>query len=314
MLNKKIVSLISALTMALSMCSFVSVQAADVPAADLEFKVEKNIFDPDTYADGYQEYTITVSLNTENIALTDNGKSGALKRFTGSRVSSFAGKINFDTTKFYTDNSMMSTSFTGGNPLIGPLDTGVTFNWYSTTYTEGLEGDVELFKIDLYAMDADGNPTMGESDEFESLFSWDTTSRSVSYCEWANAKAAELLMSSPKVLGDNTAEAGWVGNLGIEKDEPIVPPTPVEDIVISDRIDLTADGNIGAAWDVTINEFDSTKSYVASFTNLDDAEDTRDAKAIAGLDTIAETEGGVNFAVLLYLNQARNVALSIAAE
>jgi hypothetical protein len=29
---------------------------------------------------------------------------------------------------------------------------------------------------------------------------------------------------------------------------------------------------------------------------------------------IAETEGGVNFAVLLYLNQARNVALSIAAE
>ena len=309
MLNKKIVSLISALTMALSMCSFVSVQAADVPAADLELKVEKNIFDPDTYADGYQEYTITVSLNTENIALTDNGKSGALKRYTGSKVSSFAGKINFDTTKFYTDSSMMSGSVSTGSYTLGTLDTGATFNWYTTKATDGLEGDVELLKIDLYAMDADGNPTMGEDDEFESLFTWDTTSRSVSYCTWENAKAAELALDTPSLLGDNPTWAGWVGNLGIAGEEPAVT-----EVVVSEKMDIEGNGVAGAAWDVTIKNFDSAKAYMATFTNLDNGEVKGDEAEEIDVSAFAETTGDLGFAVIMKLLTVNNVGLSIAIQ
>ena len=328
MLNKKIVSFISALAMTLSLCSFASVQAADAPAADLEFKVEKNIFDQDSYDAGYQEYTITVNLKTENIGLTDNGKAAALKRYSGSRVTSLAGRILFDISKFYTDNSMMSKSLSAGSSFIALLDTedqkGVTFNWYAGDYTEGLEGEtVELFKINLYGMDAEGNVTIGADDEFESLFAWETTTRSVSYCEWSEAKAAELGISSPKVLGDNNTEAGWVGNLGIAGDEPIVPDEPKEmDIKVKDdkRFDLDVDGDKvadGYAWEVLVTNYDSTKTVSAKFTDADTGA-TRGAKEkteITGLAPIAEANGGsVSFVALLRLSQARNVNMEIVVE
>jgi hypothetical protein len=310
MFNKKIVSLISALTMALSMCSFVSVQAADAPAADFDLKVEKNIFDPDTYADGFQEYTITVTLNTENIALTDNGKAGALKRYTGSRVTSFAGKINFDTTKFYTDDTMMSGSVATGSYTLGALESGATFNWYTTKGADGLEGNVELLKINLYAMDADGNPTMGEDDEFESLFTWDTTSRLISYCEWDNVKTLTL---DEKVLADNPGIAGWVGNVGIEKDEPIVPDPVLPEVTVSDKMDVAAGSIKGAAWDVTIKNFDSAKAYVAKFTDTTTNTSRDEGKAI-DVAAFAETTGDVGFAVILKLTAERNVALTVDVQ
>jgi hypothetical protein len=319
MLNKKIVSLISALTMALSMCSFVSVQAADVPAADLEFKVEKNIFDQESFEAGYQEYTITVNMKTENIKLEDNGKAAAMKRYKGSRVTSFAGRIKFDNTVFYTDNSMIETKVSVGNPYISPYDEGITFNWYCGDYTTALEGEsIELFKINLYGMNEEGDVTIDADADFESMFAWDTTNRSVSYCEWPEyVKASELSISSPKVLGDDSGEAGWVGNLGIEKDEPIPEPDPepaVTEVVVSDTIDLEAGDAIGAAWDVTIKNFDSAKKYVTTFTDKDTEEVRENGYKELNLDAYAETEGDLGFAVILKLNAARNVALSIAIQ
>lgn len=315
MLNKKIVSFISALAMAVSMCSFASVQAADAtPAADLELKVEKNVFDEESYGYGYQEYTITVTLNTENISLTSSGV-GALKKYTGSKVTSFAGRINFDTSKFYTDSSMMEGCVSTGSYTLGVLDTGATFNWYTTKATDGLEGDVEIVKINLYAMDAEGNPTMGEDDEFESLFSWDTTSRSVSYCSWTEAKAAELALDSPNLLGDNNTLAGWVGNLGIEEEPKDMVVTYDNDA----RFDLDINEDTvadGYAWEVLVTNYDSTKTLSAKFTDAETGlpRAGKEKTEITGLAAAAETDGSIEFVALLQLSQARNVNFEIVVE
>lgn len=305
MFNKKFVSLISALAMALSMCSFVSVQAADVPAADLEFKVEKNIFDQETFEEaGIQEYTITVSLKTENIGLTDNGKSGALKRYSGSKVITLAGRINFDTTKFYTDDSMMTGMVENGMSTMGAISTGATFSWLTTKATEGLEGEVELFKINLYAQDPEtGAPTLGPDDEFESLFTWDTTTRSVSYCEWTDVKNSELAIDSPKVLGDNKGEGGWVGDLGITK------PLPETTAEVVNEYELLEDG--GYAWDVLIKNFDSTKTYATIFKAGEETREVGDNELT--VDAFAETTGDLGFVVLMKTSKA-NVTLNIEVQ
>lgn len=93
-----------------------------------------------------------------------------------------------------------------------------------------------------------------------------------------------------------------------------VIPVPTE-VVVSDKMDLAADGAIGAAWDVTIKNFDSTKAYMATFTDVATGEVRRNegAKAI-DVSAYAETSGDLGFAVIMNLTAERNVALSIAIQ
>lgn len=90
---------------------------------------------------------------------------------------------------------------------------------------------------------------------------------------------------------------------------PDPDPEPVENIVWTDRMDLTAGELKGAAWDVTIKKFDAAKTYVATFTNTADSTDikTRDMD----LSYFAETTGEVNFVALLKLNKDRVVDLKV---
>ena len=98
--------------------------------------------------------------------------------------------------------------------------------------------------------------------------------------------------------------------------EPEPDPEPVlPEVVVSDKMDLAAEGAIGAAWDVTIKNFDSAKKYMATFTDVDTGAVRRDegAKAI-DVSAYAETAGDLGFAVIMNLTAERNVALTIAIQ
>lgn len=113
-------------------------------------------------------------------------------------------------------------------------------------------------------------------------------------------------------------EAGKVVTLTVAGGEepPVVPPVDDDEtkVEVSDKIDLESEGVIGAAWDVVIKNFDSAKSYMTTFTDLDENV-TRDdeAKAI-DVSAYAETEGDLGFAVIMRLTAARNVALTIDVQ
>lgn len=97
------------------------------------------------------------------------------------------------------------------------------------------------------------------------------------------------------------------------KEEVIDPPTT--EVVLSDKIDLeAADGVKGAAWDVTIKNFDSAKAYMATFTNLDNGEVRRGYSDEIDVSKFAETTGDVSFAVIMKLLTVTNVGLDIAIQ
>lgn len=89
----------------------------------------------------------------------------------------------------------------------------------------------------------------------------------------------------------------------------------VTEVVTSDKIDLeAADGVKGAAWDVTIKNFDSAKAYMATFTNLDNGEVRRGYSDEIDVSAFAETTGDVSFAVIMKLLTVTNVGLDIAIQ
>lgn len=89
----------------------------------------------------------------------------------------------------------------------------------------------------------------------------------------------------------------------------------VTEVVTSDKIDLeAADGVKGAAWDVTIKNFDSAKAYMATFTNLDNGEVRRGYSDEIDVSKFAETTGDVSFAVIMKLLTVTNVGLDIAIQ
>lgn len=87
-------------------------------------------------------------------------------------------------------------------------------------------------------------------------------------------------------------------------------PEEPKDIIISDPMNLvTENGDIGTAWDVTINNFDDAADYVAIFTDVDD-NTTRDGGQV--IKFVAEVkDGSIAFATILNQSQARNVSLNI---
>lgn len=93
----------------------------------------------------------------------------------------------------------------------------------------------------------------------------------------------------------------------------VTPPAPAETkVVLSDKMNLEKNDVIGAAWDVTIENYDSEKDYMVT---LKDGEEVRGGKAVAltGLNTVTEVEGDVSFALLVELSKARP-ALELAIE
>jgi hypothetical protein len=107
-------------------------------------------------------------------------------------------------------------------------------------------------------------------------------------------------------------EAGNVVSLAAEGGED---EEKVTEVVLSDKIDLeAADGVKGAAWDVTIKNFDSEKAYMATFTNLDNGEVRRGYSDEIDVSKFAETTGDVSFAVIMKLLTVTNVGLDIAIQ
>lgn len=90
-------------------------------------------------------------------------------------------------------------------------------------------------------------------------------------------------------------------------------PIPEDEIIWTDRMDLEAGELKGAAWDVTIKEFDSTKTYVATFTNTANA---ADVKTLDMDLSYFEGEDGaeVGFVALLKLNKDRVVDLKVTEK
>jgi hypothetical protein len=107
-------------------------------------------------------------------------------------------------------------------------------------------------------------------------------------------------------------EAGKAVTLGAAGGED---EEKVTEVVTSDKIDLeAANGVKGAAWDVTIKNFDSEKAYMATFTNLDNGEVRRGYSDEIDVSKFAETTGDVSFAVIMKLLTVTNVGLDIAIQ
>lgn len=128
----------------------------------------------------------------------------------------------------------------------------------------------------------------------------------VLYAEYADTKAA------PTATGEFALGSTLVTTTPVI--ELPVADTPVEPSVrVSDKIDVAAGSIVGAAWDVTIQNFDSAKAYVAKFTDEATGTSRDEGKAI-DVAAIAETTGDVSFAVILKLTADRNVALTVDVQ
>lgn len=94
-------------------------------------------------------------------------------------------------------------------------------------------------------------------------------------------------------------------DIAITEDLVIGKATAAEPNAVITKVNL-AEGTMGAAWDVTIENYDSEKDYVATFTAEDaKPEEAKPAIPLTSLDTVAETDGNISFAVLLKLTKAR---------
>lgn len=317
---KKIISMLLAVC---TLASFVTVaSAADEPTVNVVVN-KVDFTDPaySAYAEDYdwspynEEYgTVYETYSMKVFATgmefkTESVKVGKVTNAAGNSVVAYQASFSVESNGAeYNSDWMAGTIYEfGGDATDNANDTQVAAALAGTTALLPAPGEVETFGKDQelllveFLVTVDTNKPM--------TFNFDNAK--VSYGIFDSTKAAPTGTGEYK-LGETMVTETPVITLPVA-DTP-VDPEPVKPIDISEKIDLeaTVEGEkvLGAAWNVTLNEYDSTKTYVANFSAENG--DTRIPREIGNLP--AETEGSVSFAVLLKLNKARNVTLSIVEQ
>lgn len=310
---KKIISLLATIAMMATMVT--SVSAAEVannnPVVDtsfVELTADEYLNDwvGEELPEGQKAYLVDINVSGLDLEVACAGKTNVLKKKrTGVSLMYGGYELRFDST----DNIVRVDSMDG---IAGgsSVEKTVKALFAPTKATEGYptidDGAAAATATDVmlyqFVITVKGEVTGTPVSEFKvTRFESDASKESQNFGADKDKKPSYTV----------NGEAATTVTFG--KEEVIVPPTT--EVVLSDKIDLeAADGVKGAAWDVTIKNFDSEKAYMATFTNLDNGEVRRGYSDEIDVSAFAETTGDVSFAVIMKLLTVTNVGLDIAIQ
>lgn len=309
---KKIISLLATIAMMATMVTSVSAAsiAANAPVVDtaiVELTADsfENEWVGEALPAGEKAYLVDINVSGLDLEMACAGKTNVLKKKRSGVGLMYAGyELKFDST----DNIGAVYTMDG---IAGGSSIEKTVNsiFLATKPTEA------------YPTIADGAAATPATDAFIYQFVI-TTKGEVTGTPVAELKISEFASDTQTGTQEFTDALGNISytvdgeaatTVTFGKEEVIVPPTT--EVVLSDKIDLeAADGVKGAAWDVTIKNFDSEKAYMATFTNLDNGEVRRGYSDEIDVSAFAETTGDVSFAVIMKLLTVTNVGLDIAIQ
>lgn len=310
---KKIISLLATIAMMATMVTSVSAAAiannapvVDTTVVELTAAEFENDWVGEALPAGEKAYLVDINVSGLDLEMACAGKTNVLKKKRSGIGLMYAGyAINFDST----DN--IGAVYTMDGIAAGStVEKTVNSVFLATKATEA------------YPTVADGGAAATATEAFIYQFVI-TTKGEVTGTPVAQFKVTQLDQDSSvdtkDIIGDLitytvNGEAATTVTFGKEEGGEIDPPAETE-VVTSEKIDLVAeDGVKGAAWDVTIKNFDSAKAYMATFTNLDTDEVRRGQADEIDVSKFAETTGDVSFAVIMKLLTVTNVGLDIAIQ
>lgn len=303
---KKLISIIASLSLAATMVApvFAAELANNKPVVETTFvELTAEQFEQEWVGEpletGYKAYLVDVNMTGLDLSNECAGKTNVLKKKrTGVLLMNAGYEIVFDS------KANLGAVYTMDGLAGGHMDPQtVKAAFVPSKSTEG------------YPTIADGAAATTATEAFVYQFVI-TTKGTVTGTTKGEAKVTQF--NSDAIVGepatfyaeDLSYTVNGAKTNAITFGEPIPDPDP---IVWTDRMDLEAGELKGAAWDVTIKEFDSTKTYVATFTNTANA---ADVKTLDMDLSYFEGEDGaeVGFVALLKLNKDRVVDLKVTEK
>lgn len=310
---KKIISLIASIAMLATMVTSVSAAAIanNNPVVDTSF-VEltaaefENDWVGEALPDGQKAYLVDVNVSGLDLEVAPAGTTNVLKKKRTGVVLMYAGyELRFDST----DNIAAVYSMDGiGTPSSAEKTAKALFTpgGAPTGYPTIADGAAKQAATEAFVyqfvITVTGEVTGTPVAEFKvTQFDKDVSVDSQNYGADKDKKPSYTV----------NGEAATTVTFGAEQggEEPAET-----EVVVSEKIDLESNGVIGAAWDVTIKNFDSAKDYMAKFVDAESGEERIGGEKAIDVSEFAETEGDLGFAVIMRLTTARNVALSIAIK
>lgn len=309
---KKIISLLATIAMMATMVTSVSAASLANNAPVVETTVTKltadeyyNDWMEEDLPEGQTAYLVEVSASGLDLSSVRSGSSATKKNRRNGVILMYAGyKMNFDnldnvagvySIEGFTANSATEKTLNGLKNYDDPAAAYPVSS--STNSTEVTATDLNIHTyIVTVTDDVVGTPVA----EFK-------ITEFVESSSVASQNFSDTIEYT--VNGEAATTVTFAADKGGEDEEKVT------EVVTSDKIDLeAADGVKGAAWDVTIKNFDSAKAYMATFTNLDNGEVRRGYSDEIDVSKFAETTGDVSFAVIMKLLTVTNVGLDIAIQ